>query len=66
MVIQLAIMVYISILPLMLLISVPLSLMVYCVIIPLQVSGDLHCKVTELELTEISSELGLLGTKSKN
>ena len=35
----------------------------YCVIMPLGVSGGIHCKVTELELTEtISSERGALGT----
>ena len=27
----------------------------YCVIMPLGVTGGLHCKVTELELTEIAS-----------
>ena len=27
----------------------------YCLIVPLRISGGLHCKVTELELTETTS-----------
>ena len=35
----------------------------YRLIVPLRTSGGLHCKVTELELTEtISNERGSLGT----
>ena len=38
----------------------------YCIIVPLRISGGLHCKVTELELTEtISNELGSSGTTNK-
>ena len=38
----------------------------YCIVMPLRISGGLHCKVTELELTEtISNELGSLGTANK-
>ena len=39
----------------------------YRVITPLGVSGGIHCKVTELEVTEFetpSNEHGLLGTKN--
>ena len=37
----------------------------YCVIIPLGVSGGSHCNVTELEVTETTSnEHGSLGTES--
>ena len=44
---------------------VPLYRMEYCVITSLGVSGGLHCKVTELEVTEITSnERGPLGTAS--
>ena len=39
----------------------------YCVITPLRVSGGLHCKVTELELTEIIfNDRGSLGTTSND
>ena len=48
--------VYINILLLMLSISFSLNWMEYCVITPLGFSGGLHCKVTELELTDNSSE----------
>ena len=58
--------VYIKVLLLMLSISVSLSWMEYCVITPLGVSGGLHCKVTEVELTENSSELSLLGTTNRS
>lgn len=52
--------VYISTLLLMLIVW-PLS--EYCVITPLGGSGGIHCKVTEVELTEtISSNRGTLGT----
>ena len=55
--------VYISSLLLKLPIIVPLRSREYCVITPLGVSGGLHCKVTELELTEvISNDPGSLGT----
>ena len=38
----------------------------YCVITPLGVSGDIHCKVTELELTEnTTNERGSLGPTMK-
>ena len=47
-------MVLISMLPVML-ITVPLNWIEYCVILPLGVIGGLHCKVTELELTETVS-----------
>ena len=38
-----------------LLITVALNCIEYCVIMPLRVTGGLHCKVTELELTETIS-----------
>ena len=45
------------------LITVPSNWIEYCIIMPLGVTGGLHCKVTELELTEIiTNELGSLGT----
>ena len=47
-----------------LLITVVLNWIEYCVIMPLGVTGGLHCKVTELEVTEaISNNSGSLGTK---
>ena len=55
--------VYISTLLLRWSISVPLSWIKYCVITPLGVSGGVHCKIKELELTStISDKGGSLGT----
>ena len=46
---------------------VPLYTIEYCVITPLGGSGGLHCKVTELELTEATSnKRGSLGTTIKS
>ena len=39
----------------------------YCVIVPLVVSGGIHCKITELELTDIIfNERGSLGATYTN
>ena len=46
-------------------ITVSPYLIEYCVITPLGVSGGIHCKVTELEVTETASnEHGSLGTEN--
>ena len=46
-----------------LLITVVSNWIEYCVIMPLGVTGGLHCKVTELEVTEtISNNSGSLST----
>ena len=58
--------VYINVLLLTLTISISLSWMEYCIITPLEVSGGLHCKVTEVELNKNSSELSLLGTTNRS
>ena len=40
--------------------------MEYCIITPLGVSGGIHCKVTEIEVTEnTTNERGSLGTANK-
>ena len=44
----------------------PLCRIEYCIITPLEGSGGIHCKVTELELTEnITNERGSLGPTMK-
>ena len=46
-------------------ITLPSYWIEYCVITPLGVSGEVHCNVTELEVTEATSnEHGSLGTKN--
>ena len=46
-------------------ITVPPYWIEYCVITPLGVLGGIHCKVTELEVTESTcNEYGSLGTKN--